>query len=167
MTITMLSFTSFSSVASYLEQNAVFHRYVHTTSLPNELNNNDSTIHHHGCRERASGMYVALSYFVSKVIVAFSFIAVLVAIGTTRLHPFSNQSSMLGTIPFERREKANHGWWWWTECTIVYWMVGLRSDVWHYFAFFVFVITLAAWSAEVRYQHMRECCYGHELGERA
>lgn len=28
MTITMLSFTSFSSVASYLEQNAVFHRYV-------------------------------------------------------------------------------------------------------------------------------------------
>jgi len=90
MTITMLSFTSFSSVASYLEQNAVFHR------------------------ERASGMYVALSYFVSKVIVAFSFIAVLVAI----------------------------------ECTIVYWMVGLRRDVWHYFAFFVLVITLAAWSAE-------------------
>ncbi|ELR25358.1 ABC2 type transporter superfamily protein [Acanthamoeba castellanii str. Neff] len=90
MTITMLSFTSFSSVASYLEQNAVFHR------------------------ERASGMYVALSYFVSKVIVAFSFIAVLVAI----------------------------------ECTIVYWMVGLRRDMWHYFAFFVLVITLAAWSAE-------------------
>jgi len=56
-------------------------------------------------------MYVALSYFVSKVIVAFSFIAVLVAIGTTRLHPFSNQSSMLGTIPMERREKADLGWW--------------------------------------------------------
>jgi hypothetical protein len=42
---------------------------------------------------------------------------------------------------------------WWTECTIVYWMVGLRRDMWHYFAFFVLVITLAAWSAEVRSQH--------------
>jgi hypothetical protein len=27
MTITMLSFTSFSSVASYIDQNGVFHRY--------------------------------------------------------------------------------------------------------------------------------------------
>ncbi|ELR18266.1 ABC2 type transporter superfamily protein [Acanthamoeba castellanii str. Neff] len=90
MTVALLSFVSFSSVPQYIEQRSIYNR------------------------ERAAGMYHAFSYFISKTVVGFTLLAMLVCV----------------------------------ECSIIYWMVGLRDAPVYHFFFFVFIVLLTSWAGE-------------------
>jgi hypothetical protein len=92
-------------------------------------------------------MYHAFSYFVSKTVVGFTLLAMLVCVGTYHLNlslalALSLPSAALHA-PVCTHTEVN------AECSIIYWMVGLRDDQFYYFLFFVFIVLLTSWAGEV------------------
>src|SRR5689334_10611448 len=83
-------------------------------------------------------MYHPFSYFVSKMVVGFTLLALLVCVGSSTLPPPILISVHRACGPTRC-----------AECSIVYWMVGLRSDKFYYFLFFVFTVLLPSWAGEV------------------
>jgi len=85
-------------------------------------------------------MYHSLPYFLSKVVISFILIAVLVSVG--ELFRLSRHQMSCLLVVWGKK----------SECTIIYWMVGLRHDKFYYFFIFIFILFLTAWTTEVSFR---------------
>jgi hypothetical protein len=143
MTVALLSFVSFSSVPQYIEQRSIYNRCLPYPSLcvcggacvRCDRHRNLLWRTH---RERAAGMYHAFSYFISKTVVGFTLLAMLVCVGAS----LYLRRALLPQA--ELTHTHTH-----TECSIIYWMVGLRDAPVYHFFFFVFIVLLTSWAGEV------------------
>ncbi len=92
-------------------------------------------------------MYHAFSYFISKTIVGFALLAMLVCVGAS--HPPPDARALLHLSELKRAHTHTHTHCAHTECSIIYWMVGLRDAPVYHFFFFVFIVLLTSWAGEV------------------